>query len=289
MKTMRQRRKTGLILLLLLPPLLFYISFFLAPFLTVVGVSVGLVLPSEAQQARGEVITLRYFQDALDPIFIRVLSRSLLFALATSAGCVLLGFPVAYFIAFKGGRYKNFLILLVILPLWVTFVLRAYAVLSLLGPEGVVNSFLMNLGVIKQPLYLIYNEFAVMLGMLYGYLPFMILPLYASLEKISKTVVEAARALGAGPFTAFLKVTLPLSKPGLVAGTLLTFIPAAGEFIIPSFLGGPNEVFVGTMIYSAFISARNWNWGSALSLVYIALVIVGVTLYMRYSREELTI
>uniref|UniRef100_A0A7C4I4E4 ABC transporter permease n=1 Tax=Caldiarchaeum subterraneum TaxID=311458 RepID=A0A7C4I4E4_CALS0 len=289
MTSMKHQRKTGLILLLLLPPLLFYILFFLVPFFTVVGVSVGIILPSEAQRARGEFFTLRYFQDALDPVFLRILGRSLAYALATTVGCILLGFPVAYFIAFRGGRYKNFLILLVILPLWVTFVLRAYAVLSLLGPEGVVNSILINLGVIQQPLFLIYNEFAVMLGMLYGYLPFMILPLYASLEKISKTVIEAAKTLGANSFTAFLRITLPLSKPGLIAGTLLTFIPAAGEFVIPSFLGGPSEVFVGTMIYSAFISARNWNWGSALSLVYIALVLVGITLYLKYSREELTI
>ncbi|MDW8084174.1 MAG: ABC transporter permease [Candidatus Caldarchaeum sp.] len=286
---MKKQRKTGLFLLLLLPPLLFYAVFFIFPFLTVVGVGFGAILPSEAQRSRGEFFTLDYFQQALDPLFLRVLSKSLLFALATTAACIVLGFPVAYMIAFKGGRYKNFLVLLVILPLWVTFLLRAYAVLSLLGPEGVVNAILLSMGVIQEPLYLIYNEFAVMLGMIYGYLPFMILPLYASLEKISKTYIEAARSLGAGSFTAFLRITLPLSKPGLVAGSLLTFIPAAGEFVIPSFLGGPGEVFVGTMIYSAFISARNWNWGSALSLVYIAMVMVGVAIYLKYSREEFTI
>lgn len=286
---MKQRRKTGLILLLLLPPIVFYLVFFVFPFITVVGVSFGLILPSPAQQLRGEIFTFSYFEQALDTVFLRVLGKSLLFAFTTTAACMLVGYPVAYAIAFKGGRYKNFLILLIILPLWVTFLLRAYAVLSLLGPEGVFNNLLISIGIIKEPLYLIYNEFAVLLGMVYGYLPFMILPLYASLEKISKTHIEAARALGAGPFSAFLKVTLPLSKPGLVAGTLLTFIPAAGEFVIPAFLGGPGEVFVGTMIYSAFISARNWNWGSALSLIYIAMVMVGVVLYLKYSREEFTL
>ncbi|MEM0440386.1 MAG: ABC transporter permease [Candidatus Caldarchaeum sp.] len=286
---MKQKRKTGLILLLLLPPILFYLVFFIFPFITVVGVSFGVILPSPAQQLRGDVFTLTYFQQALDTVFLRVLGKSLVFALATTAACIILGYPIAYLIAFKGGQYKNFLVLLIILPLWVTFLLRAYAVLSLLGPEGIVNNILIAMGIIREPLYLIYNEFAVLLGMIYGYLPFMILPLYASLEKISKTHIEAARALGAGPLSAFFKVTLPLSKPGLVAGTLLTFIPAAGEFVIPAFLGGPSEVFVGTMIYSAFISARNWNWGSALSLIYIAMVMVGVILYLKYSREEFTL
>lgn len=286
---MKQRRNVGLLLLLLLPPLIFYLIFFVFPFIAVVGVGFGVILPSEVQQRRGEIFTLTYFEQALDPVFIRVLTKSLMFALATTVACIVLGYPVAYLIAFKGGRYKNFLVLLVILPLWVTFLLRAYAVLSLLGPEGLVNAFLLRLGIIREPLFLIYNEFSVMLGMIYGYLPFMILPLYASLEKISKTYVEAARTLGAGSLTAFFRITFPLSKPGLIAGTLLTFIPAAGEFVIPSFLGGPGEVFVGTMIYSAFISARNWNWGSALSLIYIAMVMVGVVLYLKYSRGELTI
>lgn len=273
----------------MIPPLTFYVVFFIVPFFNTVAASLGIVLPSEAQIRRGEYFTFAYFGQALDSLFLRVLIRSLFFALLTTAFCALIGYPVAYYIAFKGGRYKNILVLLVILPLWVTFILRAYAMLSLLGPEGVLNGLLMRLGLINQPLYLIYNEFSVLLGMIYGYLPFMVLPLYASLEKVSKIYVEAARVLGAGPLKAFLKVALPLSRPGLVAGTLLTFIPAAGEFVIPAFLGGPTEVFIGTMIYSAFISARNWNWGAAMSLVYIGIVVIGIMLYMRYTKEELRI
>ena len=253
------------------------------------AVSFGVILPSQSQIVRGEVFTLSYYQQALDPLFLRILARSLLLALSTTVACILIGYPAAYYIAFKGGRYKNLLLLLFILPLWVTFLLRGYALLTLLGPEGVLNSILLNLGLIREPLYMIYNEFAVLQGMVYGYLPFMILPLYASLEKVRKIYIEASRVMGASSLKAFWKITLPLSRPGLVAGSLLTFIPAAGEFIIPSFLGGPSEVYIGTMIYSAFISARNWNWGAALSMVYIVMILVGVLLYMKYSREELRI
>jgi len=283
------RLKAWHIVLLLGPPAAFYFVFFILPFINTVAVSFGVILPSEAQLRRGEVFTLSYYLQALDSLFLRILGRSLLLALYTTLSCVIIGYPVAYFIAFKGGRYKNFLLLLFILPLWVTFLLRGYALLTLLGPEGVLNSILLNLGLIKEPLYLIYNEFSVVFGMVYGYLPFMILPLYASIEKIRKLYIEAARVMGASSMKAFWKITLPLSRPGLVAGSLLTFIPAAGEFIIPSFLGGPSEVYIGTIIYSAFISARNWNWGAAISMVYIVLILVGVVLYMRYSREELSI
>ena len=284
-----RRRKLLALSLILALPLAFYLLFFIIPFIVALGASVGLVLPRESQLQRGEIITLRYYMDAVNPIFLKVLGKSLYIAILTTVLCLVLGYPLAYYVAFKGGRYKNVLILLVIVPFWVTFLLRAYAMLSLLSPNGVLNSFLINLGIISKPLYLIYNEQAVLLGMVYGYLPFTVLPLYASLEKISRLYVEAAKVLGASPFRAFLHVTLPLSKPGLVAGTLLTFIPAAGEFIIPQFLGGPSEFFVGNMIYSAFIEAQNWNWGAAIATIYIAIVIAGVMLYLKYVGEELTL
>ncbi|HID05164.1 MAG TPA: ABC transporter permease [Candidatus Caldiarchaeum subterraneum] len=288
LEKIRHRRKAQLLLILSLP-LAFYIIYFLIPFIAAVGVSVGLILPREVQLQRGEVITLRYYMDAINPIFLKVLGKSLYIAVATTVLCLVLGYPLAYYVAFKGGRYRNVLILLVIVPFWVTFLLRAYAMLSLLSPEGVLNSFLINTGIISKPLFLIYNENAVLLGMVYGYLPFTVLPLYASLEKISRVYVEAAKVLGASPVRAFLHVTLPLSKPGLVAGTLLTFIPSAGEFIIPEFLGGPNEFFVGNMIYSAFIEAQNWNWGASIATIYIAIVIAGIMLYLKYVGEELRI
>ncbi len=288
LEKIRHRRIVALLLILALP-LAFYVIYFVIPFIVAIGTSIGLVLPREAQLQRGEIITLRYYMDSINPIFLKVLGKSLYIAVVTTVLCLALGYPLAYYVAFKGGKYKNVLILLVIVPFWVTFLLRAYAMLSLLSPEGVLNSLLLNIGIISKPLFLIYNEQAVLLGMVYGYLPFTILPLYASLEKISKVYVEAAKVLGANPLRAFLHVTLPLSKPGLVAGTLLTFIPAAGEFIIPEFLGGPNEFFVGNMIYSAFIEAQNWNWGAAIATIYIAIVIAGIMLYLKYVGEELSI
>ena len=288
LEKIRHRRIVALLLILVLP-LAFYVIYFVIPFIVAIGTSIGLVLPREAQLQRGEIITLRYYMDSINPIFLKVLGKSLYIAVVTTVLCLALGYPLAYYVAFKGGKYKNVLILLVIVPFWVTFLLRAYAMLSLLSPEGVLNSLLLNIGIISKPLFLIYNEQAVLLGMVYGYLPFTILPLYASLEKISKVYVEAAKVLGANPLRAFLHVTLPLSKPGLVAGTLLTFIPAAGEFIIPEFLGGPNEFFVGNMIYSAFIEAQNWNWGAAIATIYIAIVIAGIMLYLKYVGEELSI
>jgi spermidine/putrescine transport system permease protein len=277
------------LIILLLPATLFYTVFFIIPFFISFGVSLGIFLPSDVQISRGELITLRYYEQVFDQIFLRVFLRSLALASATTALCLLLAYPMAYYIAVKAVRYRNFLLLLVIMPLWVTFLLRAYALLTLLGPEGFVNGVLLSLGLIQQPLFLIYNETSVLIGMVYSYLPLAILPLYSTLVRLDKTVIEASRVLGAGPLKTFFKVTLPISRPGVFAAVLLTFIPAAGEFIVPSFLGGPNEVYVGTLIYNAFLAARNWNWGAAMSIVYISVVLLGVVLYLRLVGEELRV
>jgi spermidine/putrescine transport system permease protein len=277
------------LIILLLPATLFYTVFFIIPFFISFGVSLGIFLPSDVQISRGELITLRYYEQVFDQIFLRVFLRSLALASATTALCLLIAYPMAYYIAVKAIRYRNFLLLLVIMPLWVTFLLRAYALLTLLGPEGFVNGVLLSLGLIQQPLFLIYNETSVLIGMVYSYLPLAILPLYSTLVRLDKTVIEASRVLGAGPLKTFFKVTLPISRPGVFAAVLLTFIPAAGEFIVPSFLGGPNEVYVGTLIYNAFLAARNWNWGAAMSIVYISVVLLGVVLYLRLVGEELRV
>jgi spermidine/putrescine transport system permease protein len=277
------------LIILLLPATLFYTVFFIIPFFISFGVSLGIFLPSDVQISRGELITLRYYEQVFDQIFLRVFLRSLALASATTALCLLIAYPMAYYIAVKAVRYRNFLLLLVIMPLWVTFLLRAYALLTLLGPEGFLNGVLLSLGLIRQPLFLIYNETSVLIGMVYSYLPLAILPLYSTLVRLDKTVIEASRVLGAGPLKTFFKVTLPISRPGVFAAVLLTFIPAAGEFIVPSFLGGPNEVYVGTLIYNAFLAARNWNWGAAMSIVYISVVLLGVVLYLRLVGEELRV
>jgi spermidine/putrescine transport system permease protein len=277
------------LIILLLPATLFYTVFFIIPFFISFGVSLGIFLPSDVQISRAELITLKYYEQVFDQIFLRVFLRSLALASATTTLCLLIAYPMAYYIAVKAVRYRNFLLLLVIMPLWVTFLLRAYALLTLLGPEGFVNGVLLSLGLIQQPLFLIYNETSVLIGMVYSYLPLAILPLYSTLVRLDKTVIEASRVLGAGPLKTFFKVTLPISRPGVFAAVLLTFIPAAGEFIVPSFLGGPNEVYVGTLIYNAFLAARNWNWGAAMSIVYISVVLLGIVLYLRLVGEELRV
>jgi len=275
--------------LLLLPATVFYMIFFIIPFFISLGVALGVFLPSDAQISRGEIITLRYFEQTFDRIFLLVLLRSLLLASMTTVACLLIAYPMAYYIAVKAEKYKSFLLILVIIPLWVTFLLRAYALLTLLGPEGFLNGILIGLGIIEEPLYLIYNERAVLLGMVYSYIPLAILPLYSTLTRLNKSVIEASRVLGAGPVKTFVKVTLPITKPGVLAAVILTFIPAAGEFVVPSLLGGPDDVYVGTLVYNAFLAARNWNWGAAMSIVYISVVLIGVVLYLRLVGEELRV
>ncbi len=284
---MKLSRRT--LLLLLLPATVFYMIFFIIPFFISLGVALGVFLPSDAQISRGEIITLRYFEQTFDRIFLVVLLRSLLLAAMTTAACLLIAYPMAYYIAVKAEKYKSFLLILVIIPLWVTFLLRAYALLTLLGPEGFLNGILIGLGIIEEPFYLIYNERAVLLGMVYSYIPLAILPLYSTLTRLNKSVIEASRVLGAGPVKTFVKVTLPITKPGVLAAVILTFIPAAGEFVVPSLLGGPDEVYVGTLVYNAFLAARNWNWGAAMSIVYISVVLIGVVLYLRLVGEELRV
>lgn len=275
--------------MLLLPATVFYMIFFIIPFFISLGVALGIFLPSDAQISRGEIITLRYFEQTFDRIFLLVLLRSLLLASMTTVACLLIAYPMAYYIAVKAEKYKSFLLILVIIPLWVTFLLRAYALLTLLGPEGFLNGILIGLGIIEEPLYLIYNERAVLLGMVYSYIPLAILPLYSTLTRLNKSVIEASRVLGAGPVKTFVKVTLPITKPGVLAAVILTFIPAAGEFVVPSLLGGPDDVYVGTLVYNAFLAARNWNWGAAMSIVYISVVLIGVVLYLRLVGEELRV
>jgi len=198
---------------------------------------------------------------------------------------------MAYFIAVKSGRRKETLLLLVIIPFWVSFLLRTYALMTILDINGILNVALLSLGLISQPLYLMYNTQAVLLGMIYNFLPFMILPLYASMEKLDKSLLEAAGSLGAGPTRTFLHVTLPLTRSGIGAGSILVFVPAVGEFIIPQLLGGTESFMIGNLIWTLFLKARNLWFGSAVSIILIALVVVMVAAYMKYitKGEEMTI
>ena len=195
--------------------------------------------------------------------------------------CLLLGYPLAYFIVFKGRRWRNALILLVMVPFWTSLLIRAYAWVVILGGNGLANRALQFLGITDQPLTLIFTPQAVLMGMTYSYLPFMILPLYAVLERFDTRLKEAAKDLGATRWQTFWRVTLPLSMPGLIAGSILVFIPSAGEFVIPDLLGGSRTVMTGNLIQQQFLQARDWAFGSALSVMLAVLMLAAIMFYIR--------
>jgi len=275
-----RRRKSLKIILILGGPLALFAIFFMVPFLISLMYSIG--VPRQLP-------TAEYYARAVNPLYLKVLARSLVLGTATTLSCLVLGYPIAYFIALKAQRLKNFMVIVIIVPYWVSFLLRAYALMTILDPRGILNSLLLRIGLIENPLPLLYNTQIVALAMLYAYMPFAILPLYASLEKLNVNLLEAARALGASPARTFLHVTLPLSKPGLAAAWLLTFIPATGEYVIPALLGGTGDYYVGQLIWDSFLSMRDWYFGSAISAFYLTIVMVGVILYLKYVGEEVRI
>jgi len=262
--------------------------FFFAPFVIVLLYAFGMVgLLRQFQPSP----TLEYFFEFFDSVAPSVFGRSLLMAFATTVLCLLLGYPMSYYIAVKSGRRKESLMLLVIIPFWVSFLLRTYALMTILDVNGIINVTMLSLGLISEPLNLMYNMQAVLLGMVYNYLPFMILPLYTSMEKLDKSLLEAAGSLGAGPARSFLHVTLPLTRSGVGAGSILVFVPAVGEFIIPQLLGGTESFMIGNLIWTLFLKARNLWFGSAVSIILIGLVVLMVAVYMKYITrgEEMTI
>jgi putrescine transport system permease protein len=200
--------------------------------------------------------------------------------------CLLLGYPMAYFIARQPPRRRQILLLAVILPFWISFLLRVYAWIGLLGNRGLINELLLKTGIIDAPLTLLYNDFAVYLGIVYSYLPFMILPLYANLERLNLDLLDAASDLGARRWQAFVDVTLPLSRPGIVGGCLLVFIPAVGEFTIPALLGGADTLMIGRVLWDEFFINRDWPVASAVSIVLLLLLLVPIIWFQRNQDRE---
>ena len=215
-----------------------------------------------------------------------ILLRSLWIATASTLGCLLLGFPLALFIS-RSGRRKNLYLSLVILPFWTSFLVRTYAWMFLLRDTGLVNATLQKLGLIHDPLPLLYNDGAVIIGLVYSYLPFMVLPLYATLERLDKSLLEAAADLGARPLQAMWRVVVPLCAPGIRAGFVLVFIPCLGAYLTPDLLGGGKSVMVGNLIQNQFTSARDWPFGSALSLVLMGIVMALLFGLVRRDSEGL--
>jgi putrescine transport system permease protein len=278
-------------------PLAWLGLFFLAPFALVLTISVADPVvgqpPYAPLLARGADGALQW-QGTLDNyralfadgLYLQSYLGALRIALVSTVLCLLVGYPMAYAIARLQGAWRTIALLLVILPFWSSFLLRVYAWMGLLGTHGTVNGLLLALGWIERPLALMYNDFAVYLGIVYTYLPFMILPLYAVLERHEQALGEAAQDLGARPLAVFLDVTLPLSVPGIVAGSLLVFVPAIGEFVIPSLLGGLDTLMIGRTLYDEFFINRDWPLAAAVATVLLAIVVLPVVLFQRGRLQE---
>lgn len=222
----------------------------------------------------------------LQTLYVDAYLRSLAYALATALLCLLLGYPFAYFIARSPASIRPALLLMVMLPFWTSFLLRVYAWKGILADEGVLNRLLMALGLAAEPVQMLYTSVSMLVGMTYVYLPFMVLPLYANLVKLDFRLLEAAYDLGATPWKAFWLVTVPLSQAGIIAGFMLVFIPCVGEFVIPSLLGGPENLMIGRVVWDEMFTANNWPRATALAVVMVGLIVVPLSLYYHYSGER---
>jgi spermidine/putrescine transport system permease protein len=221
-----------------------------------------------------------------DTLYFKIFVRSFVLAGACTVCCLLLGYPFAYALARMPEQYKGFLLLLVIIPFWTSSLIRSYAIIAILKTNGLLNKALLWLGLIDQPLHLMYTSTAVMIGLVYSLLPFMILPLYANIEKLDTRLLDAANDLGANKFQAFFRIILPLTLPGIMAGSMLVFLPAMSMFYIPDLLGGAKNLLIGNMIQNQFLAARNWPMGATVSIVLTVFMGLMLLAYWRTSKNN---
>jgi len=272
-------------------PLLWMTAFFLLPFLFVIKISLA-----EAVIARPPYTALISFADGRpkialsfasyayifsDPLYWEAIIKSLRLAAATTVSTLLLGYPIAYVVARARGHRQLLLLALVTVPFWSSFLLRVYAWKLLLQTSGPLNALLLAIGIVDRPLAILHSDWAVLLGMVYSYLPFMILPLYAQLERLDPALLEAATDLGASAWRTFRRIIWPLSLPGVAAGAALVFIPAVGEFVVPELLGGPETAMIGRLIWTEFFANRDWPMASALAVIMLLLLILPFVLFER--------
>ena len=275
-------------------PYLWLLVFFLAPFAIILKISLSDPVVAQPpftplidDDGRLRATLGNYFFLLTDKLYVVTYVKSVLMAAGATLLCLALGFPMAYGIARAQPRTRNILLLLIILPFWISFLLRVYAWMGLLNNYGVINNLLLAAGVIERPLQLMYTDLAVYIGLVYSYLPFMILPLYATLERLDPRLVEAAQDLGASPSVAFRDVTWPMARPGVVAGCLLVFIPAMGEYVIPYLLGGPDSLMIGRVLFDEFFVNRDWPLASSVAIVLLVLLVVPIVLLQRSRAREL--
>ncbi len=277
--TLLRENKVAQGLLLIAPANLYLFILMVLPLILVVGLS----FLSRGTYGQVEFIfNLTNYTRLLDPLYAKVMLYTLYVGVATTVLCILIGYPLAYYIARAPSRQRSLLLFLILLPFWTNFIIRMYAWILILREGGILDTVLQFLHITRTSLSILYTPTAVMIGMVYEFLPFMVLPLYTSLEKVENSLLEAAADLGAPPWKAFLRVTLPLSVPGMVAGTILTFIPALGMFVVPDLLGGAKTILIGNVIRNQFLTARDWPFGAAASMILLILTLV---LTMYYTRK----
>ena len=283
--------------LILFIPFFWLLLFFLAPFLIVLKISFASgMIASPPFTAMIEwvdegvmnirVVTDNYAYLWEDDLYLNTYLNSLKISSISTILCLLIGYPMAYAIVRSSHTTKHVLLMLIILPFWTSFLLRVYAWMGLLADQGTINGLLMSLGIIDEPLRMLYTEFAVYVGIVYTYVPFMILPLYANMEKLDWTLLEAAADLGARPATTFLTVTMPMTLPGIIAGSLLVFIPATGEFVIPDLLGGGNVQMIGRILYNEFNANVDWPVASAVAIALLLLLVLPMMLYQNIQGKQ---
>lgn len=223
----------------------------------------------------------------VNAIYLRIFWKSFWLATLNTAICLVIAYPFSFFIARQSPRYQNFLIFLVMVPFWTNFLIRTYALIFVLRDTGLINNMLIAIGVIDEPLEVMFTQTAVMIGMVYGYLPFAILPLYASIEQLDYNYVQAAQDLGANSVRVFLRIILPLTMPGVVAASIITFIPTMGAYVTPDLMGGGNTFLIGNLLQQQFMTVRDWPFGSALGFILMAMVLGATLLYFRSGSRRL--
>lgn len=270
---------------LLAPAWAYYLAFFLVP-LGFIGVYAFAINSPDRFFVVDFGFHLDQFRRIWDPLFLNIYKNTFFMAGAGTLGCLLIGYPFAYWLATRGGKRKALLLLLVVVPFWTSLLIRTYAWVLILSEQGPLSEGLQSLRLIANPLNILYTPRAVWVGIVYDYLPLMVFPLYVTLERLDRRLIEASRDLGAGRWETFRKVTLPLTLPGVITGSLLTFIPMMGEYVVPQILGGAKSFYVGSLVANQILTAVDWPFGAALSLVLIVVLLVVVFVYLRVLGDR---
>lgn len=270
--------------------------FFIIPFMIIVKISFSEAILSippfqpmfhwlDSQQLHFQAFFQSYFRLFTDLFYVKALINSVYLAALATFFCLIIGYPMAYAISRAPLRWQNTLLLLIILPFWTSYLIRVYAWIGLLNPQGVINQALMYLGITQAPLPLIYNKAAILVGLVYCYLPFMILPIYATLQKINPVYIEASYDLGCRPWASFWRIIVPLSLPGVISGGILVFIPAVGEYVIPELLGGSDSLMLGRVIWMEFFNNRDWPMACAVAVIMLIILVVPVMFIQRLQSR----